>query len=596
MRASSTASQSNHIVSMADLVSKALRRTPAKVSQTTMTILCKVFSQSLQSGHPELINELVDFHAARVNPRNLVITPNFFGLVQKEEGLARAPFLKHYLILTQYTEEKTRATTTGPSQAQFLEAKDITNLGKKADWVKSLEALFAEARSKYLPLLEARSSKAQARLELAVLTDLCIRCALAKPWPESLKGLLSKTPTGKFSQEKAETLKHLWATWYDSKSNASTFAKDAGLFVEPGKEAGEPMVDLGDIDAQSCSSGVLPPMSFKRGDEVTLVRRITSEFPIGGKDLRRDLQAGTTGVVEGWADTEQRKILLKLVLSFEGQKGPREFVRETFARNVVLSSEYNARTPGDEGETDGPPSTSGKGKEKKRSFEPWLLLDSHPENLREDKRWSKVLADKDKLIQIFWTKGRVAVCLETLHAALPSYTEKDFHVVHRANSSGVWKCELWTKRDFAPRELVLGPFTSSLKESHVTSNTICKLGLPAAGPGAAPEGLSMNLDGRFRTSLASKDILAGPEQTGSLFWLVQRTSDKDKVNLVLENVTFSSSVSLEGPWKKARHTSHWESKDLPSIPVLINKKIIKAHERLATFMEVLRRGESKESN
>ena len=128
----------------------------------------------------------------------------------------------------------------------------------------------------------------------------------------------------------------------------------------------------------------------------------------------------------------------------------------------------------------------------------------------------------------------------------------------------------------------------------MTSNTICKLGLPAAGPGAAPEGVSLALDGRFRSSLASKDLLDGPEQTGSLFWLVQRTNDRDKANLVLENVTFSSSVSLEGPWKKARHTSHWESKDLPSIPVLIDKKIVKAHERLATFMEIIKKGESKE--
>ena len=225
MRSSSAGSQSNRIVSMSDLVAKALRRTPTNVRLANMTTLCKFWSQTLQSGHPGLIQELVDFHAARVNPRNLVISPHFFDYLQKEEGLARAPLLKHYLILTQYTEEKTRATTTGPSQALFLEAKDITNLGKKADWVKSLEALLADARSNYLPLLEATSSKTQARLELSVLADLFIRCALAKPWPESLKGLLNNTPTGKFSQDKAETLKQLWASWFDSKSNASTFAK-----------------------------------------------------------------------------------------------------------------------------------------------------------------------------------------------------------------------------------------------------------------------------------------------------------------------------------------------------------------------------------
>ena len=118
---------------------------------------------------------------------------------------------------------------------------------------------------------------------------------------------------------------------------------------------------------------------------------------------------------------------------------------------------------------------------------------------------SKVLADKDKLVQAFWTKGRVAVCLETLHDALPSYTEKDLCIVHRANSQGVWKCELWTKRDFAPRGLVFGPHSSSLKEGHLTYSTTCKVGLPAAGPGTAPYGVALPLDGRLRTSLASKD-------------------------------------------------------------------------------------------
>ena len=79
-----------------------------------------------------------------------------------------------------------------------------------------------------------------------------------------------------------------------------------------------------------------------------------------------------------------------------------------------------------------------------------------------------------------------------------------------------------------------------------------------------------------------------------MFWIVQRTNEKEKANMVLENVVSTTSVSLEGPWKKARHTAQWESKDLPSIPVLINKKTVKAHERLATFYESYKKGESKE--
>ena len=65
-------------VQMSDLVAKTARRIPAKISPVTLRTLGKFFSQFLTSGDQHLIQELVDFHSVKVNPRNLVVPAVFF--------------------------------------------------------------------------------------------------------------------------------------------------------------------------------------------------------------------------------------------------------------------------------------------------------------------------------------------------------------------------------------------------------------------------------------------------------------------------------------------------------------------------------------
>ena len=80
-----------------------------------------------------------------------------------------------------------------------------------------------------------------------------------------------------------------------------------------------------------------------------------------------------------------------------------------------------------------PASGSGKQTSKKRALEPWILQDSAPEDVCAEKLWTKVLADKDKQTLKMWLRSRLGVCLESLADTLPTYTEKDLTVVHRAN-------------------------------------------------------------------------------------------------------------------------------------------------------------------
>ena len=67
------ASKTSETLKMGDLVSRAGKRNPARISSTVLQTLAKYFSQFLEEGNVHLINELVDFHAFSVNPRDIYI-------------------------------------------------------------------------------------------------------------------------------------------------------------------------------------------------------------------------------------------------------------------------------------------------------------------------------------------------------------------------------------------------------------------------------------------------------------------------------------------------------------------------------------------
>ena len=60
--------------------------------------------------------------------------------------------------------------------------------------------------------------------------------------------------------------------------------------------------------------------------------------------------------------------------------------------------------------------------------------------------------------------------------------------------------------------------------------------------------------------------------------------------MALETVSFSHTVDLQLPLKKNKKAKvSWDSKDLPTIPILLNPKTIKPHTRLMVFQEVAKK-------
>ena len=577
-------------VQMGDLVAKASKRNPAKISPSVLNTMAKFFVQFLQSGDQHLLTELVDFHSMKVNPRDLVVSNNFFQILVSEGGLLKTPYVRHYLLLTQYTLEKTRAFAGSASVASFLDQGTILALVKKADTLQALEQKLRELRDKYLPILEQSLSTKQARLELSTLMDLVIRCILSKPWPDALSKTMHKVPLGKFSAEKVQHLAALWAKTVDLKFPEAAFSTLAGLALPDTTKAGDEAqeVDLTSLKvlkrnaSDSMPDDVCP--SFKRGDEVTVTRRMSWTVPLPDKpDFRKNIEEGMHGVVEGWADLEKRKVLLKVNVTLPG--GPRDITHEVFPRNIMLTTEYDLEKAKPSEAKAAPASSSASGSSAGASAVPeWLLKDSDPSALKIEAEWTKHLADNDNLSQNFWLRSRVGMCLEALYESLPTYTDKDLLVCHRQNKHGVWKDEVWTKRAFAPQELVFAPLSSQVRETHLTATANVILGLPKHGRGSHPENLSLAVDGRGRACLAKAGSIDGVEHKGSLFWLVQRTSTELEANMTFESTSFENKVSFTMPNKKRKTSCDWSSTELPTVPLLVNKKAVPPNKLLAVFM------------
>ena len=215
-----------------------------------------------------MIQHLWDFHSHKVNPQELVVSLTFYDSVASEPAFKQCPILRHYLLTTQYTSEKTLTQSSGANIAALLEPSSLTALAKKPKEVEQVEKTLRALSDKYLPILEQSMGKVAARLELTEYMNLVVRCLFAKAWPENLE---LKLPVGKFSQEKVKSLGVFWAQLVDLRNPGLGFATAAGLapeaVTEPDPEASR-AVDLGGLRelTRSVSGGHDPaPCKLKMG-------------------------------------------------------------------------------------------------------------------------------------------------------------------------------------------------------------------------------------------------------------------------------------------------------------------------------------------
>ena len=286
-------------VNQGDLIAAAQKRNPSKISPDSWMTLSKYYIGFLDEGMTELVEDLSYFHSACVDPRELSVSLKYFKLVASEPAFKACPQLRHYLVTSQYTKEKAMPSTTGPATAQFLEPLAITTWAKKSELVLSLEKVIRETKSEYLPILEKGLGHKTARLEMAVLIDLLIRCMFAKPWPENMVPKVTLS-TGKWSVDKVRALKIHWGKCVDLKHPGFHFAAEAGLAEVP---ADDPLsavpVDLAKLKDLKRNPSDGPDLSeaprFKMDDVVTVVRKMAWGGPY---ESQPELQEGPAGGLE----------------------------------------------------------------------------------------------------------------------------------------------------------------------------------------------------------------------------------------------------------------------------------------------------------
>ena len=252
--------------------------------------------------------------------------------------------------------------------------------------------------------------------------------------------------------------------------------------------------------------------------------------------------------------------------------------------------------------TDGEPLAKGKleGKEPSESVIPELpqeILDGHGEDGKCERveNWTGLLDDDSSKTHLACLKSRATLAMQlVLDAVTDKPGEEDLEIIHRFNKAGVAKTEVWTKKEFKEKELVIPPWSSDIKDRLYTTNLSAHLHI---GREHVPGQRLLALDGRGRSHLAHQDERAHIKgEVGNLFWLVGRTSDPKIANMHMAFTKVSiPKYTVQLPTESTATTKSIVQAHIPQVPVMYNRKSLAKHTRLLvqhdTIVENLRADE-----
>ena len=106
-----------------------------------------------------------------------------------------------------------------------------------------------------------------------------------------------------------------------------------------------------------------------------------------------------------------------------------------------------------------PPTKKHRKKDKGEDKEAWKFLvgDSLVDDVVVHKTWPDFSSHEEDLFKTFLLRSRIGMCLDSLAAVVGHYTADDLMVASRRSSKGVWITEVWTLRDFKPKEIRIAP-------------------------------------------------------------------------------------------------------------------------------------------
>ena len=297
-------------------------------------------------------------------------------------------------------------------------------------------------------------------------------------------------------------------------------------------------------------------LGFFIGTKVVLARRVTHEF--GPSKFRKDVPKGYATSIKGMAGG-------KPVVRLEAMVGKKTFGADVSLKLECLALPAKAKAEHDS-DSDDKADDVGKNKKVFKKY-PWLEVKSGDNaTLRVEviPAWQKRLMDTDTYVIHKRVESKVGMVLQSLRNSFPTLGPDDIMICTRGDSY-----ELYTLKEFKAGSLVLTPDSTEIKPRFWTANrgAICRGTEKLLG---GKDRRPLVLDGRVRSSIAE-------DKTFALFWVVGRTEEAKKANLVIDyvKVTGEVQVSLKTLADKLSHEI--KDDDLPEIPVLINPKKIAKH-------------------
>ena len=123
----------------------------------------------------------------------------------------------------------------------------------------------------------------------------------------------------------------------------------------------------------------------------------------------KDVPEGSEGVIEGYADAESVKVIIKLFLKGPGGKAM-SVTHAVYPRNLQLTSDYRLATAGEQASSGEPgracSSTDDPGTaEDSKNAPKWVLGESEPRDVHVETKWASMLADGDDLTKTMNVKG-----------------------------------------------------------------------------------------------------------------------------------------------------------------------------------------------
>ena len=307
---------------------------------------------------------------------------------------------------------------------------------------------------------------------------------------------------------------------------------------------------------------------FRVGEHVMLQKRITVKFGEDPND-RKDVPEGTKVPVKGFVGTNWVVCEFEIDVSSGKKPKMRTIDWKVDKDKLILEKFYIAQMKEE--------ATSKEEQALKSKFS--FLRDMKDAEVISDWEGKQMRNDTDTMPERR-IKNAIGFHVDTFAKQIcPPITEKDFLIVKRSG-----QYEVYTLKEFKPRQICLAPETSEMKSVWWTHGRSAMVKNTSSFAGV---GKAMVLDGRVRA------YPADGKSAFSMYWIISRidpeTEQADqKINLVMEYVKCEYTMQFKiGDGKGIDdHDVEMKHKDCPSFPILTNPKKIGKGVRLMAMEDL----------